>query len=108
MNYEDLTPEEQALLGQAERWLRGMLSSFYSMLDDADFPLKQAFWTANIVPILAQLDNGDVIPNTSGLAGAVDVTVGNINAVYSWISSVNGDMDTNLALVEKFIGVNAS
>lgn len=107
MTYDDLTQEQKEIVGQAERWLRGMLSSFYAMLDVADFPLKEAFWNANVAPLLAQMQNSVVIPNTSGLAGAADVTVGDIGNVFTWVTGINGDMNTNIALVVKFIGVNA-
>lgn len=107
MAYADLTTEEQELLGQAERWLRGTVSSLYSMLDDGDFELKAAYWTENIVPILAQLNASDVVPNTSGLAGAVDVTSSELSSAYTWLTGINSDTETNIALVTKFIGVNA-
>jgi hypothetical protein len=96
MAYQDLTPEEQELLSEAERWLRGTVASLYRMLDDGDFPLKGAYWTQNITPILAQLQPSDPIPNTSGLAGAVDVTNSELTTAFNWLNSINTDAETNI------------
>ena len=67
---------------------------------DMDFPAAK--------PIVDTLDNGEIIPNSSGLAGATDITEAQMQAVMSWLFGIQGDIDTNIAVVVKLIGINAN
>jgi hypothetical protein len=106
--YDSLTTEQKALIGQAERWMRGAMSSLVAYADAADFNLKEAYWLNEVKPILDTLDNGEIIPNSSGLAGAVDITEGQMQAVMTWLFGIQGDIDTNISVVVKLIGINAN
>ena len=105
--YESLTTEEKQKIAQAERWLRGAMSSLVAYADDADFNLKEQYWLSEVKPIVDTLDPGEIIPNTSGLAGAVDITEAQMPAALNWLFGIQADIDTNIALVTQLIGINA-
>ena len=105
--YASLTAEQKALIGQAERWARGAMSSLVAYADAADFDLKEQYWLAQAKPIVDTLDAGQIIPNSSGLAGAVDINKAEMLGAMTWLFGIQDDIDTNLAIVVKLIGINA-
>ena len=105
--YDSLTTEQKAALALGDKWVRGALVSLKQFTDDADFDLKLQYWTDNIVPILALLDNGELIPQASGHAGASDLNKAQLAAIKTWLEGIDGDMTTNMTTVVKAIGVNA-
>ena len=107
MDYADLTQEQKDLLDEFDRWLRGTIRSLVAFADEADFNLKQQFYNDQIVPILTALTDGEVIPSSSGLAGIVDVTDVQTAGAAAWVFGIQDDIDTNLSLVVKLIGINA-
>lgn len=106
--YASLTAQQKATIAQAEVWMRGAISSLVAYADNADFNLKEQYWLGQVKPIVDSLDAGAVIPNSSGLAGAVDITKGEMVAAIAWLFSIQDDIDTNLATVVKLIGINAN
>ena len=106
--YDSLTPEQKELIAQAERWLRGAVSSLVSFADEADFNLKEQYWLDNVEPLVSSLDPGEIIPNSSSLAGASDISRGEMIAAMGWLFGIQDDIDTNLSTVVKLIGINAN
>ena len=105
--YADLTPQQKQLIAQAERWCRGAMASLVAFADIADFNLKEQFWRNEVEPLISALDPGEVIPNSSGLAGAQDITKEQLGGAMSWLFGLQDNIDSNLALVVKLIGINA-
>ena len=105
--YESLTQEEKDTIAQAERYMRGAISSLVAYADTADFNLKEQYWLNEVKPIIDTLDVGEIIPNSSGLAGAVDITETEMPQAMNWLFGIQDDIDTNLALVVKLVGINS-
>lgn len=101
--YSDLTAAQKETVKQGELFVRGFLRE----LTRRDIDLKLQWFTDNAAPILAALDAGAVIPNTSGLAGAQDLTKEQLTALKNWIASISADIETNKSILVKAIGVNA-
>ncbi len=106
--YDSLTQEQKDTIAEGERWLRGTVSSLVAYADVSDFNLKEQYYNDNVLPLLNTLDPGEIIPNSSGLAGATDITEANMKAAMAWVFGIQSDIDTNLALVIKLIGINAN
>jgi hypothetical protein len=72
--YVDLTAEEKSIIGAWERNARGGFNSIARLVNE--FRALQAALDASNGPrdIITGLDAGEEIPNTSGLAGAHDMT----------------------------------
>ena len=105
--YDSLTQEEKDKIAQAERWMRGCISSLVAYADVADFNLKEQYWLNEVKPIVDTLDVDEIIPNSSGLAGAVDITEAEMPQAMNWLFGIQDDIDTNLALVVKLVGINS-
>ena len=105
--YESLTQAEKDKIAQAERWMRGAISSLVAYADTADFNLKEQYWINEVKPIVDTLDVGEIIPNSSGLGGAVDITETEMEQAVNWLFGIKDDIDTSLALVVKLIGINS-
>ena len=105
--YDGLTQEEKDLIGESGRWMRGSVSSLVAYADDSDFNMKEQYYIDNVLPILNTLDPGEVVPNSSGLAGSQDITEAQMKAAMTWIFGIQDDIDTNLSLVVKLIGINS-
>lgn len=105
--YASLTPEQKEKIAQAEKWVRGAISSLVAYADAADFDLKEQYYLNEVKPILDTLTAGEIIPNSSGLGGAVNVTKGELAAAFTWLFGIQEDIDINLAVVVKLIGINA-
>ena len=72
MAYEDLTQEQQASIQALSQVVRPLTGEFAKLL--AKFQVAVSYYVGNVETILAGLDASDLIPNTSGLAGAQDLT----------------------------------
>ena len=105
--YDSLTQAEKDTVALGDMWIRGALVLLVNFVRDAEFGLNQQHWDDEVAPILATLDAPETIPQASGHAGASDLTAAEMNAIEVWIGSIETDMDTNLALVLKAVGVNA-
>jgi len=105
--YDSLTPEEKETVALGDKWVRGAMVLLVNFVRDAEFSLNQQHWTDEVAPILATLDINEVVPQASGHAGASDLTATELGAIETWLGSIASDMDTNLALVLKAVGVNA-
>jgi hypothetical protein len=101
--YADLTTEEQEIVNQATQFIRGFLRQMAA----SDLDLRMQWLDDNAVPLITSLDAGAVIPNVSGLAGAVDLTKEELTTLRNWINDINTDIQTNKSVLVKAIGVNA-
>ena len=72
MAYQDLTPEQQASVQALSQVLRPLAGEFARLL--AKFEVATSYYVGNVETMIAGLDASDPIPNTSGLAGAQDLT----------------------------------
>ena len=63
----------------------------------------------NATGLVMSVDAGDTIPNTSGLAGADDMTRAELVTLYTFLNGIRttGDTPANRAQMSKAAGINA-
>ena len=104
--YESLAQDEKDTLALGDKWARGAMVLLVNFAQAAKFDINQQHWEDEVAPILATLDGGEVIPQASGHAGASDLTGGQLSAIDAWLVGIADDLETNLSLVVKVVGVN--
>lgn len=64
---------------------------------------------SNALALVSSIDDGETIPNTSGLAGADDLTKAEVVAIWQALNTIRGANDTsaNRAAWSKAAGINA-
>lgn len=72
--YSELTPEDQAVLAAWERNMRGWLNSLATLLSQARALDASLEASGGAGAILDSLTAGEVVPNSSGIAGAHNLT----------------------------------
>lgn len=72
MAYADLTTEQKASVQALLQLVRPLTAEHIRTLEKMQ--AATAYYGGNVETILGELQNGDVIPNESGLAGAQSVT----------------------------------
>jgi len=77
--YETLSAEDQATLAEATKHLRAVSGQTAKQLTAAS--VVSSMFTVGADAVLAQLDPGAVVPNTSGLGGAQPLTKEEIEAL---------------------------
>lgn len=92
MNFEDLTPEQQAILSEHVRMARAWAGE-QARTNNHGQVLDTNYWS-QVSAILALLDNGDVIPDGSGLAGAGTLTKADVVTLTSYIEGIMASYDT--------------
>ena len=108
MAFTDLTVEERALLVIEDRKIRGILTGLMRLVRDTDFIVWEEWSNQNIAPLLGKLDSKEVLPNSTQLAGAQDLTTADVDAVRSIAKQLFSLAQDNLPLIVKAIGVNAA
>lgn len=84
-SYTELTSEQQELLQAFLNFARAWVGEQARAFNHADVA-KDAY-TSQIASIMAQLDAGSVLPNSSGLDGAQSITKEELGAV---VTAING------------------
>lgn len=72
MAYADLTTEQKQSVQAMCQLVRPLSGELGRLLEK--FQAVVAYYTGNVETILGELDNADVVPNESGLAGAQSLT----------------------------------
>jgi hypothetical protein len=109
MAYTDLTPDEQEKLDYFSNNLRALSGEFAQQINKIQ-AIKDYYDANGLSAILASLDNPDVIPNKTGLGGAVDMTKDEFSDLVGNLATLLSTYDTQtlrLARV-KAAGINAS
>ena len=103
--YDSLSAAEKKILHEGELLLRGWWSSTIA----SNLDLKIQYLAATWKPIKDSLDASEVVPNTSGLAGASDLSPLDLQVLYTDMKAVNDDIKVaaKFARIVKAIGINA-
>jgi len=72
MSYVDLTTEQKASVQAMCQLVRPLSGELGRLLEK--FQAVVAYYSGNVETILGELQSSDVVPNTSGLTGAQDLT----------------------------------
>lgn len=103
--YDSLSPADQAVVQNAVNLIRAACGEigqvFNHQIAIAD--------DTNAVALVASIDGPEVIPNTSGLAGADDLTRDEVVAIWNELGVMRTTHDTpaNRAAWSKAAGINA-
>ena len=103
--YSSLSDTDKSIVQNAVNMIRGAIGD------------KAKGWNAvkaiaddtNAVALITSVDAGDTIPNTSGLAGADDLTRTEVVALYNLLNNdrTTNDTSPNRAAMSKGAGINA-
>jgi hypothetical protein len=104
--YNDLTDEQKADLALYDTALRGILSSLVATSSKVNAVNLNEWSKANVDPIIDGLDAAEVVPNSTGLGGAKDLTKEDLQALRTLARQLLGMLATNQALLAKTVGVN--
>jgi len=108
MEYDDLTTEQKADIQRYDTYLRGVLSSLLGVFKQASPEQWAAFSAMSVDPVLATLDDSAIVPNSTGLAGAKDLTAAEFKQLQVMSRGLVKLAQDNLPLVVKAIGINGS
>lgn len=109
MTYEELTAEQKADLATADTYYRRLLRNLQQVFKDADASVNAPWLAVNADPIVASLGDGELIPNSTGLAGAKPLTVAEFRLIQQAVREVWGiRLRAELQVpIAKALGVNA-
>jgi len=105
--YASLTDQEKTNLATYDKFLRGVLSSLMTLHKNSDPIIWSQFAIDNIDTVLASLDAGEVIPNSTSLGAAVDLNIEEFQTLQAIIRGLATTAETNIATLVKAVGVNA-
>jgi len=106
LQWDDLNPKDAADIQRYDTYLRGILSSLFGVFRQASPEQWSAFSAMSVDPALAALDDMAIVPNSTGLAGAKDLTAGEFKQLQAMSRGLVQLAIDNLPLVVKAIGIN--
>jgi hypothetical protein len=105
--YEELTDEQRADIAAYDVYLRGVLRTLANVGKDADPAHWNLFAQANVDPVLAQLDTGETIPTSTGMARVKPLTATEFLELQQLARTLSAYLVSKRELIVKCIGVNA-
>ena len=104
MTYNELSDDDKAILKNYLQMARPLAGEFGKMLTKAG--AVKTSWDTLASAVVAKLDANEVIPNETGLAGAVALTKEEIQGLETAVESAitNYESPTNRALYVKSAG----
>lgn len=108
MKYIDLTAEQKADIARYDTFLRGMISSLFGLYKQAAPAQWEAFAKSSVDEAVKELDPTAIIPNSTGLAGAKDLTAAEFTALQTMARGLVSLANEQLPLIVKAIGINGS
>lgn len=103
--YASYTAQQQAIVQNTCNLVRGGCSELARIFNHT----KAIADDTNAVSLVAGLDSTEIIPNTSGLAGADDLTQAQLVALYTLLNGIRTTYDTsgNRAAMSRGCGINS-
>ena len=107
--YADLTQQDRDLLAAWERNVRGWVNTYARSLIEARVLVAAADATGGPRSIVSSLTAGEVIPNSSGISGAHDLTKQELAGLVAFLDEViaNSDNDADQQLMTQASGPTA-
>jgi NADH:ubiquinone oxidoreductase subunit D len=103
--YANLTAADRAIVDNATNTIRSACGEMARIFNH----VKAIADDTNATGLVTSLDAGQVVPQTSGLAGAATLTREEVIALYNLLAGIRTTNDTpaNRAAMSKAAGVNA-
>ena len=79
-----------------------------AVVNNVQMVTNEAFIQVNVDPVMATLATTEIIPNATSLANAQDLLVSDWLTMQTQIRALATEFETNLALIVKAIGNNAT
>ena len=108
--YSELTEQQQSDAAIVDTWRRGVLSSLLRVLKDANY-MTMIPRAMEVDALIATLEDGEIIPNSTGLGGARDMDKDRFIALGVMLQELITVYETAIAadpsLAIDAVGVNA-
>lgn len=103
--YDSFSAPDKAVIQNTVNLLRASVGEVFRAFNR----IKAIADDTNAVGLVSSIDANEVIPNTSGLAGADDMTRTEVAALYTLLTGIRTTNDTsqNRAAASKASGINA-
>lgn len=103
--YDSLGPSDKAIVDNTVNLIRSAIGE----LGQGWNHLRAIIDDTNAISLVTSIDAGGTIPNTSGLAGADDLTRSELVTLYNLLKTIRdaNDTPTNRAAMSKAAGINA-
>lgn len=103
--YANLSPADKAIVDNTTNLIRGACAEMAGIWNR----IKAIADDTNATALVTGLDNGEIIPNTSGLAGADDLTEAEVISLFMLLNGIRTTNDTtqNRNAMSKAAGINA-
>lgn len=104
--YANLNPSDKGIVDNTTNLVRGAAAELAQIFNR----IKAIADDSNATGLITALDAGQVIPNTSGMAGADDLTREETVSLYNLLNGIRTTNDTapNRAAMSKAAGINAA
>lgn len=103
--YNNLNPTDKAIVDNTANLVRGAAAEMARIWNR----IEAIAADSNAVSLVTGLDAGEIVPNTSGLAGADDLTKEELVSLFNLLNSIRTTNDTtvNRQAMSKAAGINA-
>ncbi len=91
--YASLTQEQKDILGAWERNARGWINTYARLLIEARALVASADASGGARDIVTSLDPGELVPNSSGIAGAHSLTKAEMATMIGFVDEVIANSD---------------
>ena len=105
--FASLTPEQKVDIAAYDRFLRGMATALAKVGKESDAGKWNQFAKANVDAVIATLDAGAVIPNSTSYDGAKPLAKEEFLGLQAILRGLESTRETNLPLMVKAIGINS-
>lgn len=105
--YAELTADQKDDIATYDTYIRGAASSLLAIRKTSDPDTWNQFAVDNVDAVKATLTVGEVVPNSTGLGGAKDLTIAEFDQLQSVLRQINDLFTNNKALLVKAVGVNS-
>ena len=101
MNYDDLSEEQKQVIHAFEVYQRQNATTLLRMIQRLDLNTWNAYINNEVWPILTQMNNEAVVPNTTSLPNVTDLTVQELKLLRVAIDSlVEKQQESNSLMVK--------
>ena len=107
MKYEDLTNEQKNDIARYDNFMRSILKALGKVGKEADSVVMNQFALLNVDPVISSLDQGELIPNSTGYAGAKPLTKTEFLTLQGILRGLETTKLNHMEVMVKAIGVDS-
>lgn len=107
MTYNELSDEQKNDIAAYDKFMRSLAASLSKVAKDASIVTWNQFAVTNVDSVIASLDSGELIPNSTNYIGAKPLNKTEFLGLQTILRSLASTQMTNLSLIVKAVGINA-